>query len=102
MTRAYWLLDDGTRVYIPREPIDRAGITLPGLVERPDGRAVWVYEEPEPAGLGLAGGLRGPLSCIHMDCWLRSSCRWTAPTDTPANLWKPNDSGHCQNWSAAQ
>ena len=35
-------LADGTVVIIPREPIERAGLPIPGPVTRPDGSVIWV------------------------------------------------------------
>lgn len=40
---AFYVLPDGTTVTIPRAPIDNAGIAIPGLVTRPDGRKIMVF-----------------------------------------------------------
>ena len=37
-------LADGTIVIIPREPIERAGLPIPGPVTRPDGSVIWVED----------------------------------------------------------
>jgi hypothetical protein len=45
--RVSYALPDGTRIVIPRLPIDRAGLPVPGPVTRPDGRVVWVEDVGE-------------------------------------------------------
>lgn len=44
-----YYLRDGTFVEIPRLPIDRAGLPIPGPVTRPDGLVVDVVEVPDVA-----------------------------------------------------
>jgi hypothetical protein len=38
----FYELADGTRVVLPSMPIIRAGLTIPGFVERPDKHVVYV------------------------------------------------------------
>lgn len=45
--RIYYRLADGVRVYLPRDPIDKAELKIPGWVTRPDGRRFWVEVEEE-------------------------------------------------------
>jgi hypothetical protein len=39
---AYYELEDGSRVILPSMPILRAGLPIPGPVQRPDGKVVFV------------------------------------------------------------
>jgi hypothetical protein len=38
---------DGTKVYLPALPIERADLPIPGPVQKPDGTIVIVEEENE-------------------------------------------------------
>ena len=44
MSRGYYILDDGTVVKIPTQPIKRAGYSLPGWIVKPDGKRIYVME----------------------------------------------------------
>ena len=43
----FYRLEDGSRVLIPRGPIDGAGIPIPGPVTRPDGKVLQVELLPD-------------------------------------------------------